>query len=108
LAKGKISLVIYGTGHFGLYPNYQNIRALLDAGHPGAFFTVSPYVGYAQKECTARFERHIKGWPLPSLVTPIRGSTLEKDIWRKGCNAFAKPKDLPEAASILRVPIISA
>ena len=55
-------------------------------------------VGYAQKECAARFERHIKGWPTPSLVTPIRGSTLEKDIWRKGCNAFGKPKELPDAA----------
>jgi hypothetical protein len=30
-------------------------------------------------------------------VTPIRGSSLEKDIWRKGCNAFSKSKDISDA-----------
>jgi len=93
LAKGKKALLIYGTGHFGRYPDPPNLRALMDRAHPGALFTVTPYVGYAQKDCAARFERHIKGWPTPSLVTPIRGSTLEKDVWRKGCNAYAKPKE---------------
>ncbi len=30
--------MIYGAGHLGIYPDYQNIRALAEAGHPGAFF----------------------------------------------------------------------
>lgn len=98
LAKNKKALVIYGAGHMGIYTPNPVLRMLIDASHPGALFVVTPYVGYAQKDCAARFERHIKGWPTPSLVTPIRGSTLEKDIWRKGCNAFAKPKELPDAA----------
>jgi len=89
LAKGKKALVIYGAGHMGVYP-VPNLRKLVDEGHPGAFFIVTPYVGYAQKECAVRFEKHIKGWPTPTLVTPIRGSSLEKDIWRPGCNAFAR------------------
>lgn len=98
LTKNKKTLVIYGAGHFGQYPDPPNLRALLDKSHPGALFVVTPYVGYAQKDCAARFERHIKGWPTPSLVTPIRGSTLEKDVWQKGCNAFAKPKELADEA----------
>lgn len=53
---------------------------LIDAKYPWTLFVVTPYVGYLQKECAARFERHIKGWPIQSLVTPIRGSTLENDI----------------------------
>ena len=93
LAKGKKALVIYGAAHLGVYPGYENIRALMDKDHPGALFTVSPYIGYGQKGCAARFERHIHKWPAPSLVSPIRGSALEKDIFRKGCNAFPKPKD---------------
>lgn len=97
LAKGKKALVIYGTAHMGLYPGYDNIRALLDKDHPGALFTVSPYVGYGQKDCAARFERHIKGWAVPSLASPIKGSTLEKDIYRAGCNAFPRPKDATDA-----------
>lgn len=96
LAKGKKALVIYGTGHLGIYPGYENIRALLDKDHPGALFTVSPYVGYGQKDCAARFERHILNWPAPSLVSPIRGSALEKDIFRKGCNAFPQG-NIPDA-----------
>jgi hypothetical protein len=70
---------------------------LIDAKFPGALFVVTPYVGYAQKDCAARFERHIKDWPTPSLVGPIRGSVLEKDIWGEGCGAFAKPDGLPQA-----------
>jgi hypothetical protein len=100
LAKNKKALVLYEAGHLGIYPpatrRDSTLRMLIDAKHPGALFVVTPYVGYAQKECATRFERHIKGWPIPSLVTPIRGSTLEKDIWRKGCNPMAKPKDMPE------------
>jgi hypothetical protein len=97
LAKGKKALMIYGVGHFGIYPDYENIRALMDKDHPGALFTVSPYVGYGQKDCAARFERHIRKWPVPSLVSPIRGTALEKVIFLKGCNAFAQA-DIPDAA----------
>jgi hypothetical protein len=96
LAKNKKALVIYEMGHLGIRPRKPSLRMLIDARHPGAMFVVTPYLGYAQKECAARFERHIKGWPIPSLATPIRGSTLEKDIWRKGCNPMAKPKDMPD------------
>jgi hypothetical protein len=103
LAKNKKALVIYGAGHLvnepiALMTNAPepNLRMLIDARHPGALFVVTPYVGYIQKECAARFERHIKGWPIPALVTPIRGSTLEKDVWREGCSAFPKPPDLPQ------------
>lgn len=102
LAKNRKALVIYGSGHFGIFPpdfpmGGANLRMLIDAKHPGALFVVTPYGGYAQKDCAARFERHIKGWPVPALVTPIRGTTLEKDIWRPGCNPMTKPADMPDA-----------
>jgi hypothetical protein len=69
---------------------------LLDTKHPGALFTATPYVGYFEKACEVRFERHIIGWPVPALVTPVRGSSLQNDIWRKGCGPFPKPTDLPQ------------
>lgn len=97
MAKGKKALVIYGAGHLGVYSGYDNIRALIDRDHPGALFPVSPYVGYGQTDCAARFERHIKNWPVPGLATPIRGTSLEKDIWRKGCNAFPQGQLSDEA-----------
>jgi len=99
LAKNKKALVIYGSGHLLNEPSRggePSIRMLLDAKYPGALFTATPYVGYFEKACAARFERHIKGWSIPSLVTPIRGSSLESDMWRKGCGPFPKPNDLPQ------------
>jgi hypothetical protein len=95
LAKGKKALLIWGTGHFWLNAGERTLRNFIEEKHPGALFVVTPYVGYAQKECAARFERHIKGWPVPSLAGPIRGSTLEADIWRKGCNPITKPDAMP-------------
>jgi hypothetical protein len=93
LAKGKKALVIYGTGHLGLYPGYNNLRTLLAAKHPGAFFIVTPYVGYGQKSCATRFAKFTRHWPVPALVTPIVGSSLEKEVARPGCGPFAvKPK----------------
>jgi len=96
LAKGKKALLIWGAGHFGQYPD-PNIRTILDEKQPGKLFVIAPYGGYAQKACAAAFERHIRGWPVPSLVGPVRGSTLERDIWRKGCNMFTRFDGLSDA-----------
>lgn len=97
LEKGKKALVIYGVGHLGVYPGYENIRAIVESVHPGSLFIVSPYVGYATKACATQFERHIKSWPSPSLVGPIKGSSLEPDIFHPGCGPFVRPSDVTEA-----------
>jgi hypothetical protein len=105
LGKGKKALVIYGADHFGVYPRGivpfgppelvarrpANIRAQLDERHPGSLYVVLPYVGYTTKACADRVEKHIKKIPVPSLISPIRGSSLEKDILRPGCAPLAIP-----------------
>ena len=102
LAKGKKALLIYGTGHFGQYPDPPNLRALLDKAHPGALFTVTPYGGYNSKACAAQFERNIKKWPVPGLISPVRGSVLEKDAMLPACAVFGKPPAGIAAAQIER------
>ncbi len=82
LAKGKKALLIYGVGHFGVYP-IPTLRMILDKTNPGSLFVIAPYVGYAQKDCATRFERHVTGWKAPTAA-------LEADIWRKECDAFNK------------------
>lgn len=96
IAKKKKALLIWGAGHFGLYPDWKTLRQFVGDKHPDAMFIITPYVGYAQKDCAARFERHMKGWPTPALVGPIKGSTLEADVWRKGCGPVVRPKELAE------------
>lgn len=93
LAKNKKALVIYGADHLrlGEYADTDNLRALIERSHPDAWFIVAPYGGYMTQACTTRFERHIKGWPTPALVAPIRGSTLEEDIYQPGCGLYPRP-----------------
>ncbi len=89
--------MIYGAGHLGLYPGYENLRALVETAQPGALFVVMPYLGYASKACAARFERHLKHWKAPALASPVRGSSLEKDIGRPGCAPFDRAPDATQA-----------
>ena len=91
LAKNKKALVIYGGAHFA--PGENDLRGLLEKAHPGRLFIVSPYVGYTTAPCTAQFEKHIQNWQTPSLVSPIRGSSLEEDILPPGCGAYPRAND---------------
>jgi hypothetical protein len=94
LARGKKALVIYGIGHLGLYPGYENLRVQLEAKYPGSLFIAVPYVGFIGSNCTARFEKSARGWPVPALATPITGSTLETQLLPKNCsNAPMPPKN---------------
>jgi hypothetical protein len=102
LDKGKKALVIYGEGHFGKYPDglalsspvvtqrSLNIRARLDNRHPGALYVISPYLGYTTASCAEKFERNFPGIPAPSLISPVKGSTLEADVASPGCYPITK------------------
>jgi hypothetical protein len=93
LGKNKKALVIYGADHLrlGIFADRNNLRARIDKSHPSALFIVFPYVGYATAQCAAQFERHIRGWPIPALVYPVRGSSLEEDAFRPGCGIMPLP-----------------
>jgi hypothetical protein len=99
LAKNKEALVIYGFDHLrlGLFSDKQNLLARISAIHPGAFFIVSPYIGYATSDCAAAFERNIHNWPTPALITAFRGSSLEKDMARPGCGPEPRPSSMTES-----------
>jgi hypothetical protein len=99
LAKNKKALAIYGFDHLrlGLFSDKQNLLARINATHPGAFFIVSPYIGYATKDCAAAFERHIQDWPTPALIMAFRGSPLENDMARPGCGPEPRPSSMTES-----------
>lgn len=92
LAKDKKALVIYGADHLRLGAGVEkdNLLALISSRHPNAFFLVMPYPGYLTTECATPLESHFKGASVPALISPIRGSSWESDIWHSGC-APAKP-----------------
>lgn len=89
LAKNKKALVIYGGGHLGTEP--EDLRAIVEIRHPHTFFVVIPYSGYAEKSCSAKFEKNTRNWPVPALITPIKGSSLEHKVGLLGCNIFPPP-----------------
>jgi hypothetical protein len=94
LDKGKKALVIYGSGHLGVYPGYDNLRAQVEAHQPGAWFIVMPYVGYAQKACATRFEKNLRHWPVPALAAPVKGTSLGEKILRPDCLPFDPPPNV--------------
>lgn len=90
LAKNKKALVIFGGTHFFASPDggpLQNLGPLIQQAHPGAMFVVSPYAGFNEETCSARFEDALYNWPLPALATPVRGTKLEAMLRAPGCHA---------------------
>lgn len=90
LARGKKALVIYGGFHFNKpgfppgTPDFKVLKELVEARHPGAFYIVSPYVGFAQPACSAAFEAQMK-WPPGTLAGLVRGNALEAALLPPGC-----------------------
>jgi hypothetical protein len=83
-----------------LVPDFHNpnIRALLDASHPGALYVVSLYVGYTTANCEeASDQKHLKDVALPALMYPIHGSLSETDLAQPGCAPFANDDQQAQA-----------
>src|SRR5262249_1442084 len=61
-------------------------RRLVEKRFPNVFFVVALYAGYASKPCTETFERNVAGWPARALATPVRGTSLESQLYRSDCD----------------------
>lgn len=105
LGRGRKALVIYGALHFYAVPRRPdvpsegNLKDLVERRAPNAFYVVHPYVGFSQPGCSADFET-ATAWPVGSLVTPIRGTSLEGLLLRKGCTVGRPPTVPPGAAPL--------
>ena len=118
LALNKKALVIYGGGHFvplneeeeAVYarwrkeapetvpPLFQSLKFRLlqiqvETEHPDVFFVAQVYVGFKDEECTNRFEERFEDWAFPVLVTPVLGTSMERDL--RKCLPNPKPLDFP-------------
>jgi hypothetical protein len=119
LARNGKALVIYGGQHFGRVsaeetalrkawaeadpknaePPSLSLQGLVESEHPDAFFIAQVYDGF-DEACTPRFEQGISGWPFPALATPVRGTTLERDMRLCPSQAnvmFNFPPSMPQA-----------
>ena len=82
LSNNLKALVIYGTLHFY---GKNSVKGLVEAAYPKTFFVVTPYSGYPNGNCSTTLESNFKGWPTPALATPVRGTTLKKQLLSSGC-----------------------
>jgi hypothetical protein len=62
-----------------------NIFTGVERLYPGAFYIVSPYTGYVRDECSLAAEQGFKPYPVPALITDLKGSTFEQEGDRPGC-----------------------
>ncbi|HEY4030734.1 MAG TPA: hypothetical protein VGM25_10345 [Caulobacteraceae bacterium] len=88
LAKGKKALVIYGGGHFRTPASAGGDRSLdaqVEAAFPHSVFLVLPYEGFNEAPCSAALEARATGWPVPALVSPVKGTWLAGLLRAPGC-----------------------
>ncbi len=92
LARGEKALIIYGYGHFNtdtslspLFGPQPSLAMILNRDHPGALFVIVPYTGFLDKACNLAFEITAKEWPVPAIVTPIAGTSLDDEKARQQC-----------------------
>lgn len=85
LAKHRKALVIYGGSHFY---DEGTLGTLVEQQYPGAFFRVTPYIGFNEESCSATFEATLHDWPVPALATPVRNTTLQPRLEVSGCTSF--------------------
>jgi hypothetical protein len=94
LDRGKKALVIYGTGHFLSFPwpstlavpsaGTATLREIVERTYPGAFYVITPYVGYEKPGCSAALEAKMQ-WRREVLIAPVRGTSLEDELMRPEC-----------------------
>lgn len=100
LGRGKKALVIYGALHFQPLPRPPGapqtggIKGLVEAAHPGAFYVIVPYFGFLSPACSTAFEAETR-WPAGSLVSPVKGTTLEALLTRPECPVIPPPRPVP-------------
>lgn len=85
LEKHKRALLIYGMGHF-YAPD--SIKARVEQQYPNAVFLIHPYSGFQEEVCSTAFETLAQSWGRNSLISPVRGSSLEARLKMAGCHVL--------------------
>ena len=77
LRKHKKALLIVGLGHLFGPGGAGPLAGRIAHAYPDALAIVSPFIGYLEPECNAKFVARAKGWPTPAIVSPVRSTWLE-------------------------------
>ncbi len=93
LKRHKKALLIIGSGHLvrmesgpGVIPAPPSVGAKVDEAYPNALAVVSPFTGYIESDCNARFAAWAKDWPVPAIVGPIQDTSLKSELQLAGCS----------------------
>jgi hypothetical protein len=96
LARERRALVIYGGAHFFSQPPMpESITSLVEREHPGAFYLVTVYRGFATAACDGAFEAKAQSWSVATLVAPIEGTWIERSLRDPDCAARRPTLVLP-------------
>jgi len=95
LEKRQKTLLIIGIGHlFDFVGGPESLSDKINKTYPNALAIVSPFIGYIEPECNAKFVAQAKGWPVPAVVGPVLGTRLKTELRLPGCNYI--PRELVE------------
>jgi hypothetical protein len=99
LGKQKKALLIVGLGHLFGPGGGGPLSERIARAYPGALAIVSPFIGYLEPECNAKFLARAKGWPTPAIVDPVQGTSLEASLQLPNCN-FIPPSRIEKMKSM--------
>ena len=101
LTRQKKTLLIIGTQHlFG--PN--TLGEKIQDAYPGAMAIVSPFTGYIEPECNAKFVEQASDWPVPAVAVPVDGTSLKSELLLPGCN-YIPPDELQRMRGMANTPL---
>src|SRR5260370_2401908 len=86
LKQHKKTLVIIGLGYLFGPGGTGPLTAKINQAAPNALAIVSPFIGYIEPECNAKFVAKANAWPVPAVAGPIDGTWLKAELQLPGCN----------------------
>ena len=104
LKKHQKALLIIGSAHLGRMESGSGVIpaplvAKLNKGYPNALTVVSPFTGYIEPGCNARFVGWAKDWPVPAIVWPIDGTSLKSELQLPGCS-YISPEQVERIKNV--------
>jgi hypothetical protein len=99
LKQHRKTLLVIGTGHLvtesgpGAIPAPPLVARLLGEAYPNSLAVVAPFTGYVEPDCNAKVVAWAKGWPVPSVVGPIAGTSLKPELQLPGCS-YLPPEEI--------------
>lgn len=87
LKNQKKALLIVGSAHL---IEADSLAAKIEQAYPNSMAVLTPFTGYMEPDCNARFVAYAKDWPVPAVAGPVADTSLKSELQLPGCSYIPK------------------